>query len=161
MYSLPEIYSDIKHWLLYKVFQVKSTYKYSLLGWNIIPGNVVGGEKLLVEYLKDLAKDIREICPSDLQASQIERWIRLYEFSLTNFYEKEVSKYIIDKYGERNLKFNSPYYTLVWEKDYTETQLELIYLEEKNLKEEAYAKQKKLENLVWKLYSKYRNRWWD
>lgn len=160
---LRDIYWDTRYWLEYKVFQIQSTFKYALLGYKISPGTVIGGEEFLVEYLKDLAKDIREVYDgkSSVQASQIERWIKLYEYSLTNAYEWQAYDHIKDKYGEWYFDWDSPYLNIKWERDYTNEEVEAIHQERQELYKIALTKQKKLKNLVWKLYGKYRKNWWN
>lgn len=160
---LREFYYDTRNWIVYKVFQVQSTFKYALLGYKITPGSVMGGEEFLVEYLTELAKDIREVYDGkpSVQASQIERWIKLYEFSLTNWYEWQVHDYIEDKYGEWYFNWDSPCLDIKWKRDYTQEEVDNIYQERQRLTEIALTKQKKLEVLVWKLYGKYRINWWN
>ena len=132
--------------------------------------------ELFQHQLKRTAKEIRtngnNIDKKNV-ASRIETAVEFLEKVYEEEYAFEYMRKIEEKYGPsrieiRELDFidnQGNWITSemidVYEREYTEQELQLIEDEKDNLRNESFAKQQKAHKLVWKYIEHNIQRWWD
>jgi len=93
--------------------------------------------------------------------------LKLFDLIENDYYIMEAYDKIIEIYGDRSIDFvkneNDLGYKVVdvWERDYSEEELEKIKKHEDELVLEAEYKTNKASQLIWKMISNYNEYWWD
>lgn len=165
----------IFYWFKRKLSQIKRLIQFVPIIWKGYDWDYRYAIELFQYQLKRTADEIERNgfhSHKENDVSRIRTAIDLMDKVYDEKYMFEYAKEIERKYGKSKYEFKElneldhsgePYYEMVevFENDYTEDELLIIYQERNALMWESRAKQKKAHKLLWSYIEHNIQRWWD
>ena len=164
------------YWFRRKWRQIKRVVDFLPIIWKGYDWDYHYAVELFQHQLKRTAKEIRtngnNIDKKNV-ASRIETAVEFLEKVYEEEYAFEYMRKIEETYGPSRIEIReldeidnqSKWITSemidVYEREYTEQELQLIEDEKDNLRNESFAKQKKAHKLLWNYIEHNIERWWD
>ena len=153
------------YWIKRKYRQIKRVIDFIPIIWKGYDWDYYYAIELFQHQLKRTAKEIRTN-GNGVDREQVAIRIETAVEFLEKVYEDEYAFEYVNKIEERDEidasgNWISAEMIDVYEREYTEEELQLIQDEREALMNESFAKQKRAHKLVWKYIEHNIQRWWD